>query len=109
MIVSQTEETNLLTKAFDVRLDARAHFVKRQNQPIPLRNKEFALLEFFIMNQGRVLTRDDILECVWDRNGHFTSNTVDVHINRLRQKIDRPFKEKLIHTVHCVGYVFDRR
>ncbi len=83
--------------------------MKRSNKIFRLRNKEFSLLEFFIINRGKILTRNLILEHVWDRNANFASNTVDVHINRLRQKIDVPFREKLIHTVPCVGYVFDRR
>lgn len=96
-------------RAFDIWLDLERREVKRHKTFIPLRNKEFALLEFFILNRGKVLTRTSILEHVWDRNSHFSSNTVDVHINRLRRKIDNPFKEKLIHTIHCIGYTFDKK
>ena len=95
-------------RAYDIWLNMRRRFVKRHKLVIPLRNKEFALLEFFIINRGKIVTRDDILEHVWDRNGNFASNTVDVHINRLRRKLDRPFPEKLIHTIHCVGYRFEK-
>ncbi len=95
-------------RAFDLRLDLEHRAVKRQNIVISLRNKEFSLLEFFIINRGKLLTRNVILEHVWDRNADFSSNTVDVHINRLRRKIDNPFKSKLIHTVHSIGYIFDK-
>lgn len=94
-------------KAFDVRLDLKNRFVTRKKQIFHLRNKEFALLEFFMINKGKILTRNSILEYVWDRNANFSSNTVDVHISRLRRKLDNPFKNKLIHTIHCIGYVFD--
>lgn len=100
---------NKCLSAFDMKLDLEHRFVKRESHGSQLRNKEFALLEFFMMNRGKVLTRNSILEHVWDRNANFASNTVDVHINRLRRKIDDPFKEKLIHTIHCVGYIFEKR
>lgn len=96
-------------KAFNLWLNIENRFVKRDNCIIPLRNKEFSLLEYFMINRGKILTRNSILEYVWDRNANFASNTVDVHVNRLRRKIDDPFREKLIHTVYCVGYIFDKR
>ena len=95
-------------RAWDVWLDMERRLVKRDDRVIPLRNKEFALLEYFIINRGKLLTRNAILEYVWDRNANFASNTVDVHINRLRRKLDLPFRQKLIHTVHCLGYIFDK-
>lgn len=96
-------------KAFNLWLNIENRFVKRENYIIPLRNKEFSLLEYFMINRGKILTRNSILEYVWDRNGNFASNTVDVHVNRLRRKIDDPFRDKLIHTVYCIGYIFDKR
>ncbi|MEK7524019.1 MAG: response regulator transcription factor [Patescibacteria group bacterium] len=105
----ETTEESRWIRGFDVWLDTELRWAKRNNRMIPLRNKEFALLEFFICNRGKVLTRNAILEHVWDRNANFASNTVDVHINRLRRKIDGPFREKLIHTIHCIGYIFDKR
>ena len=96
-------------RLYDIHLDLEHRFARRNKQTFPLRNKEFALLEFFMNNRGRVLTRDSILEHVWDRNATFSSNTVDVHINRLRRKLYDPFREKLIHTVHCLGYIFEKR
>lgn len=96
-------------RAFDIRLDMEHRFVKRHERIIPLRNKEYLLLEYFMMNRGKLLTRDSLLEYVWDRNADFASNTIDVHINRLRRKIEHPTHEKLIHTVHCMGYIFDKK
>ncbi|MBI2638475.1 response regulator transcription factor [Candidatus Peregrinibacteria bacterium] len=96
-------------KACNLWLNLENRFVRREDQIIPLRNKEFSLLEYFIINRGKILTRNSILEYVWDRNANFASNTVDVHVNRLRRKIDDPFHDKLIHTVYCVGYIFDKR
>lgn len=96
-------------RAWNIWLDIKNRVAKRDRLRIPLRNKEYSLLEFFILNRGKVLTRNNILEHVWDRNANFASNTVDVHINRLRRKLDDPFQEKMIHTVPCVGYVFEKR
>lgn len=103
------QPNNKCLHAFDIKLDLEHRFVKRAKYIFPLRNKEFALLEFFIINKGKILTRNSIMEHVWDRNANFASNTVDVHINRLRRKIDDPFREKLIHTVPCIGYIFEKR
>lgn len=96
-------------RAFNVWLDLEHRKAKREQKMIGLCNKEFALLEFFIINRGKVITRDHLLENVWDRNAKIESNTLDVHINRLRKKIDGPFREKLIHTVPCVGYIFEKK
>ncbi|PIQ78414.1 hypothetical protein COV82_00955 [Candidatus Peregrinibacteria bacterium CG11_big_fil_rev_8_21_14_0_20_46_8] len=103
MQVSSNEET---IQAHDVWLDLQHRYAKRKEKIIPLRAREFSLLEFFMINHGKVLTRSAILEFVWDHNAQLTSNTVDVHVNRLRRKLDHPFKEKLIHTIPCVGYRF---
>lgn len=72
--------------------------------PIPLRRKEFDLLEFLLSRQAVVITREEILDHVWDSSVNSFTNAVDVHINRLRQKIDRTFGVRLIDTVHGVGY-----
>lgn len=96
-------------RAFDIWLDMEHRLVKRKERLIHLRNKEYLLLEYFIMNRGKLLTRDSLLEYVWDRNAEFSSNTVDVHVNRLRRKIEDRGSEKFIHTVHCIGYIFDKK
>ena len=69
-----------------------------------MRKKEFDLLAFLMRNQGRALSRDIIMEHVWDHAGEDMSNTVDVHIKVLRKLIDRPFASNLIKTVHGMGY-----
>lgn len=74
---------------------------------IKLRRLEYLLLEFFMMNHGKVLSRHDLLESVWDAGINPFSNTVDVHIRRLREKIEHPFNEKFIHTLHGLGYIFE--
>lgn len=92
----------------DIVLDFINHIVKCNNKNLLLRNKEFALLEFFMLNQGKILTRNTILEHVWDRNTSLFSNTVDVHVARLRKKLEgNGNKEKFIHTVYCIGYKFE--
>ena len=93
-------------KVADLKLDAQNRVVHRDNHQIRLRNKEFALLEYLMINRERILTRDMIIDYVWDRNMRMLSNTVDVHMSTLRKKVDAGFKNKLIHTVHCVGYKF---
>lgn len=72
-----------------------------------LRNKEYCLLKYFFENPGRVLTRTEILEAVWDRNIFCETNTVDVHVSILRNKLRLFSLEGIIKTVHCVGYIFD--
>ena len=74
---------------------------------VKLRRLEYMLLEFFMMNHGKVLTRHDLMESVWDAEVSPFSNTVDVHIRRLREKIEYPFNEKFIHTMHGLGYIFE--
>lgn len=85
-------------------LDIVKNMVKRNDKTIPLRRKEFGLLEYLMRNRGRVLTRSMILEHVWESDTDPITNTVDVHINYLRGKIDRPFTDQLIKTVHGLGY-----
>lgn len=94
--------------AYTISLDLRRRIALRGHKAICLRNKEFELLEFFILNRDKTLPRDLILEFVWDRNADFASNTLDVHVNRLRRKLGDRQPYKLIHTVHAIGYRFGR-
>lgn len=98
-----------LLKAGNVTLDLNNHIVARNGSVISLRNKEFALLEFFMLNRGKILTRNTILEHVWDRNTSVLSNTVDVHIARLRRKLgdEENNTKPMIRTIYCVGYCFE--
>lgn len=91
----------------DLELDIDRHTVKYKNHFVFLRNKEFSLLHYFMMNRGKILSRTDILENVWDRNANILTNTVDVHISQLRKKIEFDIDKKYIHTIPCTGYIFD--
>src|ERR1043165_9963435 len=103
--LGKAAESNVLRYA-DVELDLTKRSVKRGGEPISLTAKEFALLEYFVRNAGRVLTRTSIGEHVWDMNFEPTSNVIDVYVSMLRRKIDKGFETPLIHTVIGTGYVF---
>jgi DNA-binding response OmpR family regulator len=89
----------------DLSLDLLTRRVERGQQPIDLRPREFALLEYLLRNAGRVVTKAMILSHVWGYSFDPATNVVDVLISRLREKIDRPFPVKLLQTVRGVGYV----
>jgi heavy metal response regulator len=89
----------------DLSLSIVNRTARRGEQDIELSAKEFALLEYLMRNAGQILTRTMILEHVWGYDFDTSSNIIDVHINRLRMKIDREFPVKLIHTIKGVGYV----
>jgi heavy metal response regulator len=89
----------------DLTLDLVSHKVKRQNQEIELTGKEYSLLEYFLRNQGKVLTRTMIAEHVWDYNFDTFTNVIDVYVNHLRKKIDKNYSQKLLHTLRGVGYI----
>jgi two-component system copper resistance phosphate regulon response regulator CusR len=88
----------------DLQIDVPKRRVVRAGTRITLTPKEFNLLQFFVLNQGEVLSRSLIASRVWDMNFDSDTNVVDVAVRRLRQKIDEPFGQRLIHTVHGVGY-----
>ncbi|MFN8241288.1 MAG: response regulator transcription factor [Bacteroidales bacterium] len=90
----------------DLELDLERKIAKRAGTLIELTAKEFALLEYFMRNPGRVLSRNDIAEKVWDATFDFGTNVVDVYVNFLRKKIDKEFEVKLIHTRVGFGYIF---
>jgi DNA-binding response OmpR family regulator len=90
----------------DLELDLEKKTARRGNKIIELTAKEFSLLEYFMRNSGRVLSRNDIAEKVWDVNYDFSTNVVDVYVNFLRKKIDKGFDKKLIHTRVGFGYIF---
>ena len=85
-------------------LDLETKIVSYKGNSVKLRQKEFLLLEFLLRNKGVVLNRSRILEHVWDSKTNLFTNTVDVHIQSLRRKIDKKFKTKFIRTVHGFGY-----
>ena len=89
----------------DLEIDTLTRVVRRGGRRIALTAKEYALLEYLTRNSGRPLTKSLIIEHVWDIHFDSISNVVEVHINSLRNKIDREFATPLIHTVRGVGYV----
>ena len=107
LVYRQREQsTYQVLRVRDLELNRDTHEVRWRGDPIVLRHKEFILLEFLMLNAGKLFSRETILESVWDRNANIFTNTVDVHINKLRKKIDYNVSEKFIHTVHCSGYIF---
>ncbi len=91
-------------RAADLVLDPLKRKVVRGGKVIELSNKEFALLEYLLRNKDQIVTRNMIVENVWDASFDNFTNVVDVYINYLRNKVDRGFEPRLIHTVRGVGY-----
>jgi len=89
----------------DLELDLDEKSVKRAGKKIDLTAKEFALLEYFLRNKGKVISRVEIAEKVWDLKFDTGTNVIDVYINFLRKKIDKDFDKKLIHTMVGMGYI----
>jgi len=101
---SRAPEPTTLTVE-DLTLDLLSRRVTRAGKPIDLRPREFTLLEYLMRNIGKVVSKTMILSHVWEYNFDPQTNIVDVLVSRLREKIDRPFEKKLLHTVRGVGYV----
>lgn len=102
---AQSEVTEL--QGGDITLDLLKQSCTRQGQDVPLNSKEFRLLEAFLRSNGRVLTRNMLLEKVWDLNFDPTTSVVETHVSRLRGKIEKPFGDTVIRTVRGAGYIFD--
>jgi DNA-binding winged helix-turn-helix (wHTH) protein len=90
----------------DLELDLAKRTARRAGHGIKLTSKEFVLLEYFVRNPDRVLSRQSIAEKVWDINYEPSSNVIDVYVSALRRKIDREFERPLIHTIIGTGYRF---
>jgi heavy metal response regulator len=101
----RVEAEPVLLQIGELILDPARRIVSRSGEKIDLTSKEFALLEYFMRNPGRVLTRTMIIEHVWDYDFDTMTNIIDVYVNYLRKKIDSGHGAKLIHTVRGVGYV----
>ncbi len=101
----RTDSEPPILKIVDLTLDPAKRIVTRGDHLIELTSKEFALLDYFMRNQGRVLTRGMITDHVWDYNYETATNVIDVYINRLRNKIDSGHEPKLLHTIRGSGYV----
>lgn len=103
-----TTKASDILKIDNLILDPERREVKRGSRKIDLRRKEFDILEYLMRNQGKVVSRPMIINHVWDSRTNAWHSTVDVHIKYLRDKIDRPFKRKLIKTAHGVGYTINK-
>jgi heavy metal response regulator len=90
-------------------LEPDGHRVFREKTKIELTPKEYALLEFFMRHPGQIITRTMISEKIWDYHFNTSTNIIDVHVSNLRNKIDKDFEPKLLHTVKGVGYVLEDR
>ncbi|MES2730641.1 MAG: response regulator transcription factor [Bacteroidota bacterium] len=99
-----SQQTNVLS-IDDLCMDLDEKSLKRAGNKIDLTAKEFSLLEYLLRNQGRVVSRVDIAEKVWEINFDTGTNVIDVYVNFLRRKIDKGYSRKLIHTVVGMGYV----
>lgn len=91
----------------DLELDLLSRQVKRAGKKVDLQPREFRLLEYLMRHAGQVVTRTMLLEGVWDYHFDPQTNVIDVHVSRLRQKVDKPFPTPLIQTVRNVGYMLN--
>ncbi len=98
---------NPILSVRNLKYNVDKRLVTYKGKRLKLRRKELQLLEFLLINKGIVVTRSEILENVWDMNINPFTNTVEVHIKRLRDKIEKPFNEKYIETIHGIGYIID--
>lgn len=102
----ESEDRTITTlRIADLELNTEAKSVLRSGHSIDLTPKELALLEYLIRNQGRIISKSEISEKVWDQNAEGSTNVVEVYINFLRKKIDRDYEPKLIHTKSGLGYI----
>jgi len=98
-------EADTVYRVGDLEMDRLAHTVSRGGKVIPLQPREFRLLEYLMKHAGQVVTRTMLLENVWDYHFDPQTNVIDVHISRLRAKIDKGFDETLLQTVRGAGYM----
>lgn len=104
-----TETTiNNLIAIGDLELNTTTREVYRAGMLLPLRRKEFAMLECLMINAGNVVSRRALTRYAWNGEEDIWTNTIDVHIKHLRDKIDKPFESKMIRTIHGIGYKLDK-
>jgi len=101
-------KTNVYTMA-DLSIDVQGHEVRRGDTLIPLSSKEYAILEYMMLNKNIVLSRETLERNIWGYSYDGVSNMIDVYIRYLRKKIDEGFEPKLIHTVRGAGYVLKEK
>jgi DNA-binding response OmpR family regulator len=104
---TEDKETTVLTYG-DLKLDLIKRVAIRNGKEIELTSKEFSLLEYLMKNSEKIITRTDISENVWGYDFDTLTNIIDVYINHLRNKIDKGFEVRLIHTIRGVGYIFTK-
>lgn len=104
---SMSESTTLTVG--DLSMDLLSRKVSRSNRTFDLQHLEFSLLEYLMRNAGRVVSKTMIIEHVWDYSFDPHTNVVEARISHLRDKIDRPFEKKLIHTIRGAGYILEER
>lgn len=97
--------TDLRLTVGDLEIDPLSRSVKRGGKKLELKPREYLLLEYFARNEGRVVTRTMLLEQVWDYHFDPGTNVIDVHVSRLRRKLDDGFDKPLLHTVRGAGYM----
>jgi two-component system OmpR family response regulator len=96
-------------RAMDLEMDLMTRTVTRAGKPIVLQPREFKLLEFLMRNAGHIVTRTMLLENVWDYHFDPQTNVIDVHVSRLRGKLDKGFAQPLLQTVRGAGYMIRAR
>lgn len=107
-VLLRTKENEMVVfSAGNIQLNIEKHSVTKNGKPIGLTQKEFALLEYFLRNKGKVCRRTRIIEKVWDIHFDYDNSVIDVYINALRKKLDEPGKPSLITTVRGVGYTIE--
>jgi DNA-binding response OmpR family regulator len=109
-LIKKLVNTNIATnknalKVCDLELYPQTREAERFGKKYYLRNKEFQLLEFLMTNTDQILSRQKILETVWDRNANLFTNTIDTHIHSLRKKLDYNEEKQIIETIPCSGYI----
>lgn len=100
-----TPEQDMVYRVGDLELDRLSHEVRRAGKDIPLQPREYRLLEYLMKNAGQVVTRTMLLENVWDYHFDPQTNVIDVHVSRLRSKIEKDFDKPLLKTVRGAGYM----
>ncbi len=103
--LSLSDSGKTLLKIADLELNLQSKIVTRSGRRIDLTTREYALFEYLMLNRGRIISRVDISERVWELNFDTNTNVIDVYISYLRRKVDKEFSPKLIHTIVGMGYV----
>ena len=109
LIRRKTDTKETVLTLGDLSMDTISREVKRGQRVIELTSKEYSILEYFLRNKNRVLTKTQIAEHVWNYDFEYSSNIVEVYVRYLRRKIDDQYDEKLIHTIRGGGYIIKKK